>query len=79
MLDLDATDDPIHGHQSAASSTVITGTIAIFRCTYSAVIICSVPGCALGHRRHAGALKHVQRIVAQIRRAWPQVKIVIRW
>jgi len=33
---------------------------------------------ALGHRRSAGSLTHLKRIVAQVRKAWPGVKIVVR-
>ena len=39
ILDLDATDDPLHGTRRAASFTAITTAIAICRCTSSAARI----------------------------------------
>src|SRR6267143_170543 len=46
ILDLDATDDPLHGKQGkGVSSMAITGTIAICRCTSSAESSCCVRGC----------------------------------
>ena len=45
-LDLDATDDPLHGHQEERSSTAITTTTAICRFTCSAAGICWRPNCA---------------------------------
>jgi hypothetical protein len=43
VLDLDATDDPLHGHQEAASSTATTTPTATCRCTSSVAAICSPP------------------------------------
>lgn len=43
VLDLDATDDPLHGHQEAGSSTAITTVIATCRSTSSAAGISSQP------------------------------------
>ena len=41
VLDLDATDDPLHGHQEGlVSSTATTGATAIFRCTSRAGSTC---------------------------------------
>ena len=45
-LDLDATDDPLHGHQEGRFSTATTGATAICRCTSSAENICCAHGCA---------------------------------
>ena len=40
ILDLDATDDPIHGDQEGGSSTAITNATAICRFTFSAAGSC---------------------------------------
>ena len=45
ILDLDATDDPLHGHQEGGSSTAITTATAICRSMSSAGGICSRPSC----------------------------------
>jgi hypothetical protein len=79
VLDLDATDDPIHGHQLGR----------FFHGYYKGY--CYLPlSIFCGHHLlcarlrpadidvSAGALKQLRRIVAQIRRAWPQVRITIR-
>jgi hypothetical protein len=79
VLDLDATDDPLHGHQLGR---FFHGYYDGY-CYLPLYIFCGehllcaklrpsdVDGCA-------GALKQVQRIVARIRAAWPQVRIVLR-
>ena len=46
ILDLDATDDPLHGHQEGRSSTAITTATATCRSTSSAAGICWRPSCA---------------------------------
>jgi len=46
VLDLDATDDPLHGHQEDASSTATTTATATCRYTSSAAAICWRPSCA---------------------------------
>lgn len=46
VLDFDATDDPVHGHQVAASSTATTTATASCLCTSSAAISCWWPTCA---------------------------------
>jgi hypothetical protein len=46
ILDLDATDDPVHGEQEGGSSTAITTATAICRSIYFAVAICWLPSCA---------------------------------
>jgi hypothetical protein len=46
VLDLDATDDPIHGHQEGRFSTVTTIATATCRSTSSAAGTCWRPGCA---------------------------------
>ena len=64
VLDLDATDDPIHGHQRAASSTPTTGATATCRCTSSAATTSCRPAAALGHRRLRRLGEARERIVA---------------
>ena len=51
VLDLDATDDPLHGQQEGASSTAITTATAICRSMFSAAAICWRPAQARQHRR----------------------------
>ncbi|MCA1696611.1 MAG: IS1380 family transposase, partial [Actinobacteria bacterium] len=79
VLDLDATDDPTHGHQLGRS---FHGYYKNF-CYLPLYIFCGdhllcarlrpsdIDACA-------GSVKQLQRIVAQIRQAWPQVKVTIR-
>ena len=79
VLDLDATDDPIHGHQLGR---FFHGYYKNF-CYLPLYIFCGdhllcarlrpsdIDACA-------GSVKHLKRIVAQIREAWPGVKIVVR-
>jgi hypothetical protein len=79
VLDLDATDDPIHGHQSGR---FFHGYYKSY-CYLPLYISC---GDHLLRARlrpsdidaSAGALKQLQRIVAQVRAAWPDVAITIR-
>ena len=79
VLDLDATDDPIHGHQLGRFFH------AYYKgyCYLPLYIFCGdhllcarlrpsdIDACA-------GSVKHLKRIVAQLREAWPEVKIVVR-
>src|ERR687897_3398544 len=79
VLDLDATDDPIHGHQLGRFFQ------AYYKgyCFLPLYIFCGdhllcarlrpadIDACA-------GSVKHLGRIVAQIREAWPEVKILVR-
>jgi hypothetical protein len=79
VLDLDATDDPLHGHQLGR---FFNGYYDNY-CYLPLYIFCGDhPLCAQlrpsdvdGSR---GALEQVMRIVARIRQAWPNVKIVLR-
>ena len=65
ILDLDATDDPIHGHQSlpprrrgrAGFSTATMTAIATCRSTSSAAATCSPPSCAAPTLTQAPGLK----------------------
>jgi hypothetical protein len=79
VLDLDATDDPIHGHQLGR---FFHGYYKNY-CYLPLYIFCG--GHLLCARLRpadidasAGSVKHLQRIVAQIRQAWPEVKVTIR-
>ena len=79
VLDLDATDDPIHGQQLGR---FFHGYYKNY-CFLPLYIFCGDHLLCARLRpsdidASAGALKQVQRIVAQIRQAWPHVKIVIR-
>lgn len=79
VLDLDATDDPIHGHQLGR---FFHGYYKNF-CYLPLYIFCGdhllcarlrpadIDACA-------GSVKHLERIVAQVRQAWPEVKVTIR-
>jgi hypothetical protein len=79
VLDLDATDDPIHGHQLGR---FFHGYYKTY-CYLPLYIFCGDHLLCARLRpsdidASAGALKQLKRIVAQIRAAWPQVKIVVR-
>jgi hypothetical protein len=79
VLDLDATDDPVHGHQLGH----------FFHGYYDHdcylplyIFAGDHPLCALLRPSDvdasAGCLPHVQRIVARLRQVWPAVTIVLR-
>jgi hypothetical protein len=79
ILDLDATDDPVHGNQEGRFFHGYYGHY----CYLPLYIFCG--DFLLGARLRpsnidaaAGCVEELQRIVAQIRQAWPQVKITIR-
>jgi Transposase DDE domain group 1 len=79
VLDLDATDDPIHGHQLGR---FFHGYYQNY-CYLPLYIFCGDHLLCARLRpsdidASAGALKQVQRIVAQIHATWPGVKILIR-
>ena len=79
VLDLDATDDPVHGHQLGR---FFHGYYKNF-CYLPLYIFCGDHLLCARLRpadidAAAGSVKHLQRIVAQVREAWPGVKIVIR-
>jgi Transposase DDE domain group 1 len=79
VLDLDATDDPIHGPQLGRFFHGYYKS----SCYLPLYIFCGDHLLCARLRpatldASAGALKQLQRIVAQIRSAWPQVRIVIR-
>jgi hypothetical protein len=79
VLDLDATDDPLHGRQLGGFFHGYYGHY----CYLPLYIFCGDhPLCARLRPSdidaRCGALKEVQRIVERIRRAWPRVRIVLR-
>src|SRR3954464_1238611 len=79
ILDLDATDDPLHGHQegrffhgyydclSSLPLYVFCGCHLLCAKLRRSNIDCS-----------AGAIEEVARIIAQIRASWPRVRILLR-
>jgi hypothetical protein len=79
ILDLDATDDPLHGKQEGRFFHGYYGHY----CYLPLYIFCGE--FLLGARLRssnidaaAGSVEELQRIVARIRSAWPQVRIVVR-
>lgn len=79
VLDLDATDDPLHGHQLGRFFNAYYDCY----CYLPLYIFCGDhPLCALLRPSNidgsADCLPHVQRLVARLRQAWPQVRIVLR-
>jgi hypothetical protein len=79
VLDLDATDDPIHGHQLGR---FFHGYYKNY-CYLPLYIFCGDHLLCARLRpadmdASAGSVKHLQRIVARIRQAWPDVKITVR-
>ena len=79
VLDLDATDDPLHGHQEGRFFHGYYDTY----CYLPLYITCGRHLIAAKLRRAnidaaAGAREEVARIVVQIRARWPKVKIIIR-
>jgi len=78
-LDLDATDDPIHGRQEGR---FFHGYYDCY-CYLPLYVFCGDHLLAAKLRRanidaSAGAKEEVARIVAQIRRRWPRVRIILR-
>jgi hypothetical protein len=79
ILDLDATDDPLHGHQEGR---FFHGYYDCF-CYLPLYVFCGRHLLAAKLRRSnidasAGATKVIARMVAQIRQRWPQVRILLR-
>ena len=79
ILDLDATDDPVHGNQEGRFFHGYYGHY----CYLPLYIFCGEQ--LLGARLRpsnidvsAGCVEELERIVAQIRAAWPEVRIVVR-
>jgi hypothetical protein len=79
ILDLDATDDPVHGEQEGRFFHGYYGGY----CYLPLYVFCGRHLLAAKLRpanidASAGALEEVERIVEQIRARWPQVRIVLR-
>jgi Transposase DDE domain group 1 len=79
ILDLDATDDPLHGHQEGRffhgyydGYCYLPLYVFCGRHLLAAKLRCS------NIEASAGAVAEVERIVTQIRARWPRVKIVLR-
>ena len=78
-LDLDATDDPLHGHQE---ERFFHGYYDNY-CYLPLYVFCGRHLLAAKLRpanidASAGSIEEMARIVAQIRRRWPQVRILLR-
>ena len=78
-LDLDATDDPLHGHQEGR---FFHGYYDAY-CYLPLYIFCGRHVLAAKLRRansdaSAGAVAEIARIVGQIRARWPRVRILLR-
>jgi DDE family transposase len=79
ILDLDATDDPLHGHQE---ERFFHGYYDCY-CYLPLYVFCGRHLLAAKLRPanidgSAGALEEIARIVAQIRARWPLVRIILR-
>jgi hypothetical protein len=79
ILDLDATDDPLHGHQEGR---FFHGYYDC-HCHLPLYVFCGRQLLAAKPRRSnidaaAGATEEIARIVAQIRESWPAVEILLR-
>jgi hypothetical protein len=79
VLDLDATDDPLHGHQEGR---FFHGYYDCY-CYLPLYVFCGRHLLAAKLRRSnidasAGAVAEVERIVDQIRMRWPRVRILLR-
>src|SRR6188508_2694284 len=79
VLDLDATDDPIHGHQSGR---FFHGYYDSY-CYLPLYIMCGDHVLCARLREanqdaSAGSTGEVERIVGQIRAAWPETQIILR-
>ena len=79
VLDLDATDDPVHGHQEGR---FFHGYYDC-HCYLPLYVFCGSQLLAAKLRRSnidasAGAVEEVARIVAQIRARWPRIEILLR-
>src|SRR6202167_3077484 len=79
ILDLDATDDPLHGHQEGC---FFHGDYDCY-CYLPLYVFCGRHLLAAKLRpsnidASAGSVEEVARIVAQIRRRWPRTRILLR-
>ena len=79
ILDLDATDDPLHGHQEGR---FFHGYYDCY-CYLPLYVFCGRHLLVAKLRRSnidasTGAVEEIARIVAQIRQRWPRVRILLR-
>jgi len=79
VLDLDATDDPLHGHQEGR---FFHGYYDCY-CYLPLYVFCGSHLLAARLRRanidaSAGATEEVARIIGRIRACWPRVKVLLR-
>ena len=79
MLDLDATDDPLHGHREGR---FFHGYYDCY-CYLPLYVFCGEQLLAAKLRpsnidASAGAVEEIARIVRQIRAHWPDVRIIVR-
>jgi len=79
ILDLDSTDDPLHGNQEGSFFHGYYGHY----CYLPLYIFCGEHLLVARLRPSnidgaAGAVEELDRVVAQIRQAWPEVKIIVR-
>ena len=79
VLDLDATDDPIHGHQEGRFFHGYYGNycylpLYIFSGEH---LLCARLRCSNVDGAD-GAVEELNRIIGQIRQSWPEVSIIIR-
>jgi len=78
-LDLDATDDPLHGHQEGR---FFHGYYDGY-CSLPLYVFCGRHLLAAKLRRSnidasAGAVEEIARVVAQMRKRWPRVRVLLR-
>src|SRR5581483_2135950 len=79
VIDLDATDLPVHGHQEQRFFHGFYNHYCYLPLyIMSGDHLLGVRLRAANTDASAGALEEVERIVKQIRQAWPEVKIVLR-
>ncbi|ACP24307.1 putative transposase for insertion sequence NGRIS-20c [Sinorhizobium fredii NGR234] len=79
VLDLDATDDPLHGHQEGR---FFHGYYNCY-CYLPLYIFCGRHLLSAKLRRSnidasAGSVAEIDRIIGQIRQSWPNVRIILR-
>jgi Transposase DDE domain group 1 len=79
VLDLDATDDPLHGDQEGRFSTAIMTATAICRSTCFAAVTCSRPSCGRPTSMRArGRWRRWRGSWRELRARWPCVRILLR-
>lgn len=79
MLDLDVTDDQVHGHQEQAFFNTYYGGV----CYAPLYLFCGKHLLAANLRPanvdpKEGALEELQRVMQHIRSRWPQTRILVR-